>query len=144
MKKYTHIIMKKLLILFAPIIILATSCSQKKAEEDTNKVLYNQVMDIHDEVMPSMDELYRLKKQLSEKIENSPELVDEKRQEIEQTILLIDSASKGMMRWMHEFKPEEYKEVALTQYLESEMKRVQTVKETMQDALDKGRKSTEE
>ncbi|MBX2956418.1 MAG: hypothetical protein KF846_09690 [Cyclobacteriaceae bacterium] len=136
--------MKKLLILFASLIILFTSCSPKKTEEDTNKVLYNQVMDIHDEVMPSMDELYKLKKQLTEKIENSPDLVEEKRQEIEQTILLIDSASKGMMRWMREFKPEEYKEVELTKYLESEMKRVQTVKETMQDALDKGRKTTQE
>lgn len=136
--------MKKLLIIFASLIILFTSCSPKNTEEDTNKVLYNQVMDVHDEVMPSMDELYKLKKQLTEKIENSPDLVEEKRQEIEQTIILIDSASKGMMRWMREFKPEEYKEVELTKYLESEMKRVQTVKETMQDALDKGRKTTQE
>ncbi|MBX2946478.1 MAG: hypothetical protein KF725_11655 [Cyclobacteriaceae bacterium] len=136
--------MKKLLILVASLFILSTSCSPKKTEEDTNKVLYNQVMDIHDEVMPSMDELYKLKKQLTEKIENSPDLVEEKRQEIEQTILLIDSASKGMMRWMREFKPEEYKEVELTKYLESEMKRVQTVKETMQDALVQGREATKE
>lgn len=136
--------MKKLAILLTPILILITACGQKKTEEDANKVLYNQVMDIHDEVMPSIDELHRLKKQLTEKIENSPDLVEEKRQEIEQTILLIDSATKGMMRWMREFKPEEYKEGELTKYLESEMKRVQTVKEAMQDALDKGRKTTQE
>lgn len=136
--------MNKLSILLISFIIVTTSCSQKKAEEDANKVLYNQVMDIHDEVMPSMDELYRLKKQLTEKIENSPELVDEKRKEIEQTIILIDSASKSMMRWMREFRPEEYKDVELTKYLESEMKRVKTVKETMQDALAQGREATKE
>ncbi len=136
--------MNKLLILLTSFIIFITSCGQKKAEEDANKILYNQVMDIHDEVMPSMDELYRLKKQLTEKIENSPDLVEEKRQEIEQTILVIDSASKSMMRWMREFRPEEYKEVELTKYLESEMKRVQTVKEIMQDALVQGREATKE
>jgi len=136
--------MKKLLILFTPLIVLATSCGQKKTEEDANKVLYNHVMDIHDEVMPSMDELYRLKKQLSEKIENSPDLVEEKRQEIEQTILLIDSASKSMMRWMRQFKPEDYKEGELAKYLESELKQVQTVKDAMMDALEKGRKTTQE
>ncbi len=136
--------MKKLLILFTPLVILATSCGQKKTEEDANKVMYNQVMDIHDEVMPSMDELYRLKKQLTEKIENSPDLVEEKRQEIEQTILLIDSASKSMMRWMREFKPEDYKEGELAKYLESELKQVQSVKDAMMDALEKGRKITQE
>ena len=136
--------MKKLLFLLTPFILLTTSCGQKKTEEDANKVLYNQVMDIHDEVMPSMDELYRLKKQLTEKIENSPDLVEEKRQEIEQTILLIDSASKSMMRWMREFKPEDYKEGELAKYLESELKQVQTVKDAMMDALEKGRKTTQE
>ncbi len=136
--------MKKLIILLTPLIILATSCGQKKTEEDADKVLYNQVMDIHDEVMPNMDELYRLKKQLTEKIENSPDLVEEKSQEIEQTILLIDSASKGMMSWMREFKPEDYKEGELVKYLELELKEVQAVKDAMMDALEKGRKATQE
>jgi hypothetical protein len=130
-------------LVFAALLISFTGCSPKQKEEDQNKSLYNQVMDIHDEVMPSMGELNRLKRELKEKIENSPNLVDEKKQEVEETILLIDSASKSMMVWMREFSPEDYAEGELTEYLKSEMKRVQQVKETMLDALEKGRKANE-
>jgi hypothetical protein len=98
-------------------------------------------MDIHDEVMPSMDELYSLKRQLNDKIANSPELVEEKRKEVENTILLLDSASREMMTWMNEFSPEEYEDDDLRIYLESEMKRVQKVRGSMLDALEKGRKA---
>ena len=137
--------MKKSFVLFLISGILAAGCSQgskeKQKNEDPNKNLYDQVMDIHDDVMPKMDELYNLKRQLKEKVENSPDLVASKKQEIETTILLIDSASRGMMRWMNEFNPEEHNEDDLRQYLEDEMKRVQQVKETMIDALEKGRKA---
>lgn len=130
-------------LVFAALLIGFTGCSTKQKEEDQNKSLYNQVMDIHDEVMPSMGELNRLKRELKEKIENSPDLVADKKKEVEETILLIDSASKAMMVWMREFSPEDYTEGELTEYLKSEMKRVQQVKETMLDALEKGRKANE-
>lgn len=130
-------------LVFAALLIGFTGCSPKQKEEDQNKSLYNQVMDIHDEVMPSMGELNRLKRELKEKIENSPDLVADKKKEVEETILLIDSASKAMMVWMREFSPEDYTEGELTEYLKSEMKRVQQVKETMLDALEKGRKANE-
>lgn len=130
-------------LVFAALLIGFTGCSPKQNEEDQNKSLYNQVMDIHDEVMPSMGELNRLKRELKEKIENSPDLVADKKKEVEETILLIDSASKAMMVWMREFSPEDYTEGELTEYLKSEMKRVQQVKETMLDALEKGRKANE-
>ncbi|MBX2961858.1 MAG: hypothetical protein KF687_05045 [Cyclobacteriaceae bacterium] len=136
--------MKKSLILSACFIVLITSCNQKKSEQDTNKMLYNQVMDVHDEVMPSIDELIKLKKILQEKIENSPDLVAEKREELEQTIESIEAARRGMMSWMREFRPEEFTGDELTSYLEEEMKRVQTVKDNMLDALEKGRKNAQE
>lgn len=129
--------MKKTIALLALLSLTLTYCGQK---EDPNKALYNQVMDIHDEVMPSMEELYRLKKDLEEKVKNSPDLVENKKQEMEETILLLDSASKSMMVWMREFNPEDYEKEALRDYLEEELKRVQTVKDVMLKALDEGRK----
>jgi hypothetical protein len=136
--------MKKTIALLTLLAFTFTYCGQKKAEEDPNKVLYNQVMDIHDEVMPSMDELYRLKKDLEEKIKNSPDLVADKKQQMEQTVLLLDSASKSMMSWMREFSPEEYEKEAQRDYLEKELKRVQTVKDVMLKALDEGRKVSQD
>ena len=135
----------KILALF---IVFATfGCTQTAKEnqeqEDPNKALYNQVMDIHDEVMPRMDELFKLKKQLSEKIVNSPDLVESKKRELENTIYLLDSASRGMMKWMNDFSPEEFSEDDLRIYLEAEMKRMQEVKALMLDALEKGTKANE-
>ena len=133
--------------LFFCIFLITIGCTQtskenqETEEEDPNKKLYEQVMDIHDEVMPSMDELYSLKRQLNDKIANSPDLVEEKRKDIDNTIHLIDSASRGMMTWMNEFKPEEHNDEDLRVYLESEMKRVQKVKDTMLDAIEKGKKA---
>lgn len=132
-----QITMKKTIALLALLSLTLTYCGQK---EDPNKALYNQVMDIHDEVMPSMEELYRLKKDLEEKVKNSPDLLENKKQEMEETILLLDSASKSMMVWMREFNPEDYEKEALRDYLEEELKRVQTVKDVMLKALDEGRK----
>ncbi len=132
---------------FALILVTALfaglGCSLKPNEEVSEKSLYDQVMDIHDEVMPNMGELNRLKRELKDKVENSPNMVDEKRKELEETILFIESASKSMMVWMREFNPEEYQGEELTKYLQSEKKRVQQVKETMLDALEKGRKVNE-
>lgn len=136
--------MNKTIALLTLLAFTLTYCGQKKAEEDPNKVLYNEVMDIHDEVMPSMDELHRLKKDLEEKIKNSPELIEDKKQQMEQTVLLLDSASKSMMSWMREFNPEEYEKEAQRDYLEKELKRVQTVKDVMLKALDEGRKVSQD
>ncbi len=131
--------MKKTIALLILLSFTLTYC-----QEDPNKILYNKVMDIHDEVMPSMDELYRLKKDLEEKIKNSPDLVEDKKQQMEQTVLLLDSASKSMMSWMREFSPEEYEKQAQRDYLEKELKRVQTVKDVMLKALDEGRKVSQD
>jgi hypothetical protein len=126
------------------VALVLCQCGQKKADEDPNKALYNRVMDIHDEVMPNMGELNRLKRELTRKIENSPDLVEGKRREIEETILLVDSASRAMMVWMREFNPEDYSDKEeLKDYLKSEMKRMQEVKDLMLDALEKGRKANE-
>jgi hypothetical protein len=111
------------------------------ATDDPNKVLYNQVMDIHDEVMPRMDDIARLKLELKEKIEKSSDLVPEKRKEIEQKILQLDSAGKAMMDWMNDFQPEEYTGEELRDYLESEKERVTKVKNLMLEAIEKAKEN---
>lgn len=110
-------------------------------EDDSNEALYNQVMDIHDEVMPKMNDLYTLKKQLQEQIANSPDLVEEKKQELEQTILQLDSASNSMMVWMRQFNPpaDTASEEAMREYLESQLEKVKKMREDVLMALEKGK-----
>jgi len=41
---------------------------QDEASGNPNQALYDQVMDVHDEVMPKSDQLYKLKKELKDRI----------------------------------------------------------------------------
>lgn len=109
-------------------------------EEGGNQALYDEVMRVHDEVMPKMDDIYKLKEQLKDKIANTPDMVEEKKKDIEAAISKLDSASEGMMVWMRQFNPlpdsagvEEAKE-----YLENEMEKIKKVKEDVRKALEEG------
>jgi len=107
------------------------------AEEDSNGALYEEVMKLHDEGMGKMDEMYKLKEELKNKIASAPELVEEKRKELEEKISGLDSASKGMMVWMRNFHPEtdSLDEQGYREYLESEMEKVKKVKNDILNAI---------
>jgi len=113
---------------------------------DENTILYNQVMDIHDEMMPKMEELYNKKKKLQEQLETefgSKSTVlpttssASKKAYIEEKIAEIDGADKLMMDWMHDFNPpEKGADKAQTKaYLEAELVKVKAVREAMVNAL---------
>jgi len=107
------------------------------AEEDSAGLLYEEVMKVHDEAMMKMDEIYKLQKELKDQIAAAPQLVEEKRKEIEAKISELDSARRGMMNWMHEFHPEtdSLDEQAYREYLEVEMEKVKIVKDDILDAI---------
>jgi len=111
-------------------------------EEGPNQALYNQMMDVHDEVMPRMDEIMRLKRELQEQISKSPEMVIERKQELENVISNLDSASNSMMSWMHrlhEFNPlaDSVDQEKAREYLESEMEEIRKVKELISESIEK-------
>ena len=111
------------------------------AEEDSTGLLYEEVMKIHDEAMLKMDEIVKLQRELKDKIASAPDLVEEKKKEIEDKISELDSARRGMMDWMHEFHPEtdSLDEQAYREYMESEMEKVKKVKEDIFDAIARAR-----
>lgn len=113
-------------------------------EDGPNQALYNQMMDVHDEVMPRMDEIMRLKRKLQEQIANSPDMVLERKQELENVISNLDSASNSMMNWMHrihESNPlaDSVDQEKAREYLESEMEEIRKVKELMAESIDKAK-----
>jgi hypothetical protein len=112
---------------------------------EPNLALYDQVMEIHDEVMPKMEDIYKIKSQLREKIANSPDMVESKKQEIEAMILQLDAASKAMMGWMHDFDPlpDSVDEEQAREYLEDQMVKIRKVKEEMMTALEEAKKEAE-
>jgi hypothetical protein len=126
-------------LLFVTAYLLLSGCGREKqtsGSHNAHQALYHEVMDIHDEVMPRMDELYKLKQQLKSKLENAT-AADQER--LQNKMHLIDSATRSMMDWMHLFRPEEYKGDSLRLYLERERERINEVKELMLRALQEGR-----
>jgi hypothetical protein len=146
-KKPEFIMKKSFALLLLSALLVGTQCGRvtekssddNGSEADVNKVLYNEVMDIHDEVMPKMGELSGVKRRLQEKIKNTPDMPEATKQELESTIQYIDSANHMMMEWMHLFQPDSLKGDELKTYLESEKERVTQVKKAMLDALEKGK-----
>jgi hypothetical protein len=107
--------------------------------DDPNQALYNQVMDIHDEVMPKMEDIYKYKKELLESIANAPEMPADKKKNIEELIVNLDSANNAMMEWMHNFNPktDSTDQEAAREYLETEMERIKKVREFTNETLEK-------
>jgi len=89
----------------AGLLVIMCGCGQKsndrvngdeEIQEGGNQQLYDEVMKVHDEVMPKMNDIYKLKEELKKKIATSPEIADEKKKGIESAIVKLDSASEGM------------------------------------------------
>lgn len=130
------------IILLALLAFITMNCSNPSREGhasgdadsvSANQVLYDQVMDIHDEVMPKMEDIYTLKKKLQDQIQSTPTLTSEERQQLEKRIANLDSVGNMMMDWMHQFSPlpDSLGQEEAREYLESEMEKIRKVREAM-------------
>jgi peptidoglycan hydrolase CwlO-like protein len=146
--------MKQLLIVGSFFIILSCGKTTEHKDhdhdgmdngEDPNQALYEQVMDIHDEVMPKMEDIFKLKKELQDKIANTPGMVADQKKELENMILTLDSSNNAMMDWMHNFSPlpDSANQEAAREYLENEMERIKQVRDRTNETLEKARSMTE-
>jgi hypothetical protein len=136
--------MKALYSLIIALAIVACQQSEQAHHHDgnatepdsTNIILYNQVMDIHDEGMEKYEELYNKKKDLQAQLGSAPSA--NAKQKLEVKIAQLDSANKLMEDWMHEFNPPDTASADQEQiraYLESEMVKVKNVRDAMLEAL---------
>jgi hypothetical protein len=136
--------MKYLAVSFFAFLILV-GCGQKSdhhaghgdMEDSPNRALYDQVMDIHNEVMPKMDELYKAKVKLTTRLNESPAPTESEKQDLQRKIAQLDSASENMMVWMREFDPipDSLGEEKARAYLESELEKVKQIQQDVVDAL---------
>ena len=115
--------------------------SEESNTDNPNQALYDQVMDIHDEVMPKMEDIYQLKKELQEKIADSKDMAEDKKQELELLVTQLDSAERLMMDWMHHFNPlpDSADQEKARAYLESEIEKIKKVKELMNESIEKAK-----
>jgi hypothetical protein len=104
--------------------------------DDGNQVLYNQVMDIHDEVMPKTEEIYNISKKWKAALKDVSSA--EEKELIQRKIDRLDSVNNMMMDWMHEFKPlpDTTNEETARAYYERHLEKIKRVKEAMLLALE--------
>ena len=94
-------------------------------------LLYQEIMDVHDEVMPKMGKIRNLEKQFRSAALTSPDATELMRQ-----AEVLASANEAMMNWMRNFNndfqglDEEKKE-----YLLGQKKQVYQVKELMNSSI---------
>ena len=144
--------MKLHLLVLSAIMFTALACGKSDKHgnhhdhgsasgDNPNQVLYDQVMDVHDELMPQMEDLYKLKKELQDKIAATPDMVAEKKGELDQAIATLDSADRLMMDWMHKFRPlpDSVDQEKAREYLESEMEKVKKLKNLFSESIDKAK-----
>lgn len=127
-----------MIIRFSFILIIALisciSCKEKDEKTLTLEKMHDEVMYIHDLVMPEMSTIRKLKKNLQKKTKEDNTLIDVTK--INQTIEELENGSESMMKWMEEFKKPDYSQYENAKaYYESEMDRIQNVKSLMETSI---------
>ena len=134
--------MKRTIFFLAGVFLLfvASSCAQKKQE-----ALRDELMAIHDDVMPKMGELTTLAGQLKQVIATDSTLTETERTEIESAITRMALAEEGMMDWMATFRQPEalrgkMEDEAILQYLKAEKQNIQEVSVQIHSGIESGKK----
>jgi hypothetical protein len=102
---------------------------------------WDQVMSIHDEVMPLIPDINKAVKVLKENI--TEDIAEEKKEQIMSTIGKLESADEGMFSWMANIRQIEplrdsMNHQEIMQYLEKEMVAVTKVKVNILLGLEEG------
>lgn len=101
---------------------------------------------IHDSIMPHMDKLMDLKKQIKNDVIvtdsllalKSTEALKMRKQEALKITSQLDSTDKAMMNWMHEFKFDTLEKLDKTEaasYIADQKKKIESVREQMNKSL---------
>ncbi len=95
-----------------------------------------EVMALHDEVMPKMDDLHNLSEALMQKLAADTTMTEDERLTVENTIERLMMTDEAMMTWMREFEPDK-QTVSVSKYLEQEFVKMRALKmETEQIILE--------
>ena len=121
------------------LLYLSSSCTQKKQD-----ALRDELMAIHDDVMPKMGELSTLAGQLKQIIATDSTLTETERTKIESAIMRMALADEGMMDWMATFRQPEMlrgkmENEAILQYLEAEKQKINDVSVQIRSGIEDGK-----
>ncbi|MGJ3236077.1 hypothetical protein [Marivirga sp.] len=122
------ILSKVSLILFA---VIALSCESKEKEVEKLKT---ETIAIHDEVMPKMDDIMKLKKSLKIKQDSANE---NEQGNIQNLIIALEESDKAMMNWMRNYDPrmEGMSDAEKIEYLKNQKSSISEVSDKMKQSI---------
>lgn len=159
--KYRIMTYLKNILPFLLIIMLISACENKTTEQQEEvvtdeipeevkieKALYDDVMDVHDEMMPKMENMMSIKGQLKEKVDLLKEEAAQSQLvlEIEAAIQSLETADEAMMNWMRQFDPEtdSLSHEEIVEYYTLQKKKMDSVKVIMVEAIESASAKLEE
>ncbi|MBX2874154.1 MAG: hypothetical protein KTR30_18695 [Saprospiraceae bacterium] len=151
-----HKIVFALLILFG----LTSACgdSSQQASSDSKfsqeqlgeqQKLWDELMEVHDEVMPKISKIHKLSRQLLNHQETTSGLAAEASQQITEIVKQLDAADESMFSWMNnlqQLKPlqDTEKHEAIVKYLKAEQEKMDKVRDDMLNSIKDGSNLIEE
>ncbi len=116
---------------FFVLLILLSACKQNKTASPAD-ILHDEVMVIHDKVMPEMKTIHNLKKELEAlKTPETDSLIMARVSELNQS-------DEAMMAWMDKFSEPDGEEAKVT-YLQEEKKKITEVNDAVFRSIEKAR-----
>ena len=119
------------LIRLSIICLLALVSCQSGGPEGPNKELHDEIMVVHDEVMPEMSTIHRIKKRLRK-------FDDDGNLEVKTMIQRLDDADEAMMSWMADYKRPKGADSLSMIYLHNEKDKISEVSRLMKSAIKDG------
>ncbi|MEP5611079.1 MAG: hypothetical protein ABJP45_02460 [Cyclobacteriaceae bacterium] len=134
--------MRYLTVLFL-LVLVSTSCQpSKKVDEEkvvSLKALKDEVFELHDEVMPMMGDLRRVRKSLMLQVDSIQEINAEKGATLTGVADELNAANEGMMVWMRNFDPNfDGSDEEVLKYLTAQKSSIEEVNRNMKETLKKG------
>ncbi|MDQ1090417.1 viral A-type inclusion protein [Siphonobacter sp. SORGH_AS_1065] len=121
--------------------LFLSSCSEKKT------ALKDEVMAIHDSIMPRMSELMDLQETLTLELTQTDSLLAahpadsaliSRQSQLQRLIANLKGADQAMMHWMHEYNADTLTKLEAKQadlYLQNQKKAIETVRDQMQKSI---------
>lgn len=142
----------KILVALIMFSLLAFSCKEKPAVDNTSELelsadlknYEDEVMKIHDEVMPKMNEIHQLSTELRNIRSDAganPDGTPVKMEGLDESLQALKDAEDGMMNWMKNYtsiktsvKPEQLK-----RFYEKELEKITHVKDSMLNSIEQAK-----
>ena len=131
--------MKNSILLFITTILLFGSCKPDLSNPEVEK-LYTEVMVIHDDVMPEISTIHKLKKKIKKADQDNADRLD--------ILKDLEDADEGMMQWMADFgvfkKMDKEPSDVKIEFLKKEKEKITAVSKMMRKAIADGNQFLED